>query len=104
MLLRSLIRIRRAIEARAAAMSAGRRPRTMLLIALALWPAALVSAQVTVRPPDTMEARVLACASCHGEQGQGTGNDYFPRLAGKPAGYLLTSSSPSVTDGATTRR
>jgi cytochrome c553 len=35
-----------------------------------------------------MEARVRACASCHGAQGSGTNNDYFPRLAGKPAGYL----------------
>jgi Cytochrome c553 len=89
MLLRSLIGIRRAIEARAAAMSAGRRPRTILLIALALWPAALVSAQAADHPPDTMEARLLACAACHGRQGQGTDNDYFPRLAGKPAGYLM---------------
>ena len=40
------------------------------------------------RAPDTMQARVLACAACHGQQGQGTNNDYFPRLAGKPAGYL----------------
>ncbi len=32
--------------------------------------------------------RVLACASCHGAQGQGTNDVYFPRLAGKPAGYL----------------
>ncbi|PMS14925.1 cytochrome C [Trinickia dabaoshanensis] len=42
----------------------------------------------TERAPDTMQARVLACAACHGEKGQGTDNDYFPRLAGKPAGYL----------------
>ncbi|WP_410816966.1 c-type cytochrome [Paraburkholderia sp.] len=35
-----------------------------------------------------MQARVLACAACHGRQGQGTDSDYFPRLAGKPAGYL----------------
>lgn len=35
-----------------------------------------------------MEARLLACAPCHGRQGEGTNNDYFPRLAGKPAGYL----------------
>ena len=35
-----------------------------------------------------MAARVLACASCHGDKGQGTNDDYFPRLAGKPAGYL----------------
>jgi cytochrome c553 len=42
----------------------------------------------TLKAPDTIEARVRACAPCHGEQGQGTDNDYFPRLAGKPAGYL----------------
>ena len=40
------------------------------------------------QPPDTMEARVEACAPCHGAQGRGTSNEYFPRLAGKPAGYL----------------
>jgi len=47
------------------------------------------SAQVTDRTPDTLEARLRACAACHGDQGQGTDNDYFPRLAGKPAGYLM---------------
>jgi cytochrome c553 len=36
-----------------------------------------------------MEARLLACAACHGRQGEGTKNDYLPRLAGKPAGYLM---------------
>ena len=40
------------------------------------------------RAPDTMQARVMGCATCHGSQGQGTDNDYFPRLSGKPAGYL----------------
>jgi cytochrome c553 len=45
-------------------------------------------AQSAERAPDTMAARVLACASCHGTEGQGTSDDYFPRLAGKPAGYL----------------
>ncbi|WP_207001971.1 c-type cytochrome [Trinickia mobilis] len=35
-----------------------------------------------------MAARVLGCAACHGAHGEGTDNDYFPRLAGKPAGYL----------------
>jgi cytochrome c553 len=45
-------------------------------------------AQQTERAPDTMAARMLACAPCHGPQGQGTHDDYFPRLAGKPAGYL----------------
>jgi cytochrome c553 len=39
--------------------------------------------------PETMQSKVAACAACHGAQGQGTDNDYFPRLAGKPADYLF---------------
>lgn len=39
--------------------------------------------------PDTIEARVAACAACHGKHGEGIRkNEYFPRLAGKPADYL----------------
>lgn len=38
--------------------------------------------------PDTMEERVRGCVSCHGQHGKGTNNVRFPRLAGKPAGYL----------------
>src|ERR1700731_2903325 len=45
-------------------------------------------AQTPSPPPDTMEARVEACTPCHGNNGQGTSDVYFPRLAGKPAGYL----------------
>ena len=37
---------------------------------------------------DSMEARVQGCVTCHGQSGQGTSNDLFPRIAGKPAGYL----------------
>ena len=37
---------------------------------------------------DSMEARVQGCVTCHGQSGQGTGTDAFPRIAGKPAGYL----------------
>lgn len=66
----------------------GLRP-AMLLAALALCPAAAPQAQPALQVPDTMEARLLACAACHGPQGRGTSNTYFPRLAGKPAGYLL---------------
>lgn len=40
-------------------------------------------------PPDTIAARVQGCATCHGSQGQGTRDDYFPRIAGKPQGYLF---------------
>jgi cytochrome c553 len=48
----------------------------------------LAAAQTAQRPLDTMAARTLACAPCHGAQGEGTKDVYFPRLAGKPAGYL----------------
>src|SRR5678816_3582497 len=37
---------------------------------------------------DSMEARVQGCVTCHGQNGQGTKNGYFPRIAGKPASYL----------------
>jgi cytochrome c553 len=46
------------------------------------------SAQAPNQPPDTMAARVEACTPCHGKEGEGTSDVYFPRLAGKPAGYL----------------
>jgi cytochrome c553 len=36
--------------------------------------------------PDTMEQRVIACTSCHAKD-QG-GDAFFPRISGKPAGYL----------------
>lgn len=39
--------------------------------------------------PDTLQQRIASCTTCHGVHGEGTpGSGYFPRLAGKPAGYL----------------
>jgi cytochrome c553 len=38
--------------------------------------------------PDTMAQRMLACTVCHGREGRATSSGYFPRIAGKPAGYL----------------
>lgn len=40
-------------------------------------------------PVDSMAWRVQACSACHGDQGRATPEGYFPRLAGKPADYLL---------------
>lgn len=37
---------------------------------------------------DTIAQRLLPCAACHGEQGRATSDGYYPRIAGKPAGYL----------------
>jgi cytochrome c553 len=44
------------------------------------------AAQRTV--PDTIAQRVTACTTCHGKEGRATNDGYFPRIAGKPAGYL----------------
>ncbi|MFX8293401.1 hypothetical protein ABTL29_19550, partial [Acinetobacter baumannii] len=46
------------------------------------------AAQTANQSPDTMAARVEACTPCHGNKGEGTSDVYFPRLAGKPSGYL----------------
>lgn len=39
--------------------------------------------------PDTIEQRAAACIACHGREGAATNAGFFPRLAGKPAGYLF---------------
>ncbi|RZA31378.1 MAG: cytochrome c4, partial [Lysobacteraceae bacterium] len=41
--------------------------------------------------PDTLAQRLLACTSCHARvdaRGNPVNDSYFPRLQGKPAGYL----------------
>ena len=37
---------------------------------------------------DTLAQRTLACTACHGAQGRAGPDGYYPRIAGKPAGYL----------------
>ncbi len=37
---------------------------------------------------NTLAQRVLACTACHGPQGRAAPDGFYPRLAGKPAGYL----------------
>lgn len=60
-------------------------------LAFALW---LLLAQPALAQPtvagrtDDMQGRVLACTACHGKEGRATPQGYFPRIAGKPAGYL----------------
>jgi len=40
--------------------------------------------------PDDLTEHLAACNVCHGARGEGaTGSEYYPHLAGKPAGYLL---------------
>jgi cytochrome c553 len=44
------------------------------------------SAAAAPMAPDTLEQRVAACLACHSVKERG--DAYFPRIAGKPAGYL----------------
>lgn len=48
------------------------------------------STSVTAQETIDLKERLAACAVCHGDHGQGAkGAEYYPHLAGKPAGYLL---------------
>jgi cytochrome c553 len=38
---------------------------------------------------NTIAQRVLACTGCHGREGRAAADGYYPRIAGKPAGYLF---------------
>ena len=60
--------------------------RLALLLAFCTLCPPLLAAARTV--PDTIAQRVLACTVCHGKEGRATNAGYFPRIAGKPAGYL----------------
>jgi cytochrome c553 len=42
------------------------------------------------KPPlDSIEQRVKPCIECHGSEGRATREGYYPRIAGKPEGYLF---------------
>ncbi|MDO9074289.1 MAG: cytochrome C [Rubrivivax sp.] len=38
---------------------------------------------------DSLAQRLAACTVCHGKEGRAAPDGYHPRIAGKPAGYLL---------------
>lgn len=63
--------------------------------ALALAAALLLASpalQAQAPPPaqvqDSMAQRMQACVVCHGKEGRATSDGYYPRIAGKPEGYL----------------
>ena len=58
---------------------------TALVLGLALAAGAARAAPVF---EDTMAQRALACSSCHGKEGRAGPDGYYPRIAGKPVGYL----------------
>ena len=69
---------------------------TLLVAAAGLVHAMQALAQGTAPPvrtvPDTIAERVRTCTACHGKEGRATNQGYFPRIAGKPAGYLYNLS------------
>ncbi|WP_457351540.1 c-type cytochrome [Roseateles sp. P5_D6] len=55
----------------------------------AAWLLTLAALAAQAQPvPDTLAQRALACTGCHGKEGRAAPDGYYPRLAGKPAGYL----------------
>ncbi len=66
-----------------------RRARAFLAFAAAMLArAASAAGAPPIEVPDTLAQRVAACAECHGREGRATAQGFFPRIAGKPAGYL----------------
>jgi cytochrome c553 len=61
----------------------------ILLISAARPGNVALEATLAKAPADTIAARVQGCSTCHGTVGEGTKDGYFPRIAGKPAGYLF---------------
>jgi cytochrome c553 len=65
-------------------------PHARRLPALALATAGLFAPVAMAAAPfeDNIAQRSMACTACHGAQGRAGPDGYYPRLAGKPAGYL----------------
>jgi cytochrome c553 len=61
--------------------------RGTILFLFLLWSAAAAPAAPIVFE-DTIAQRTLACTACHGKEGRAGPDGYYPRIAGKPGGYL----------------
>ncbi len=71
-------------------LSSIRPPLRLWLLALAIVALAPQFARAQSPPfGDTMAQRLLACTGCHGRDGRAAADGYYPRIAGKPAGYLF---------------
>ncbi|MDC8771515.1 c-type cytochrome [Roseateles albus] len=64
---------------------------TKLIYALAVFAALLQAPRSQAEPAkfeDSIAQRAQACTLCHGREGRAAADGYYPRLAGKPQGYL----------------
>ena len=58
------------------------------MVFFAAW-AILAADAAPLPPPDTIAERVKPCLACHAAEGRRSKDEYYPRLAGKPQGYLF---------------
>jgi cytochrome c553 len=63
--------------------------RAIIVAAVLLWAGGPARAAEDASPLDSIEQRAQPCMACHGKEGRATSDGYFPRIAGKPAGYLF---------------
>lgn len=68
---------------------ARRTPRRWQCVLAAALFAACSIASAQIAPRDAIAPRMQACTVCHGKEGRATNTGYWPRIAGKPAGYLF---------------
>ncbi len=68
--------------------SVWRAPVSRWLTGLVLLAASATTSLAAAPFENTIAQRTLACTACHGPQGRAAPDGYYPRLAGKPAGYL----------------
>ncbi|MET3117170.1 cytochrome c553 [Undibacterium sp. GrIS 1.8] len=64
-------------------------PRLPALVTLSVVCLLFSQAAMAQAVPDTLSQRLMACTSCHGKQGRAANDGYYPRIAGKPEGYLF---------------
>lgn len=59
------------------------------LASFAAFFAVLMLSHTASAAPDTTAERAKPCLACHASDGRKAKDEYYPRLAGKPAGYLF---------------
>lgn len=86
----ALAQTSRQVPVRQAAVRPARLSRTLILVWGLVGAPGLAWAQMpSPAVPNALAQRLQACTVCHGATDQVRADAYFPRLAGKPAGYLL---------------
>jgi cytochrome c553 len=63
-------------------------PVTFFVLLLTAAPGSRADEPASV-PLDSIEQRAQPCMACHGKEGRATPEGYYPRIAGKPPGYLF---------------